>query len=118
MDHWRSEPDTQEAFSQQAVRIQADLLPVDDEKAAWLRVAGGNGRHTVQLVPNRLPPQDRRFARGCCLGVSKRAGEGVQNPLVPGAVGPQEGLWPRAALLRNHSTTTERGIRAVALGTQ
>ena len=27
-----------------------------------------------------------------CLGESKRAGEGVENPLVPGTVGPQEGL--------------------------
>ena len=91
---------------------------VDDEKAAWLRLAGSNGRHTVQLVPKGSSSQDRRLARSFCLGESKRARERVEDSSVSGTVGPQEGFGPRPALLRNHSAPTKRGIRAVALGTQ
>ena len=68
LDHSCSEPETPKACHQQTVRIQTDLLPVDDEEIAWLRLVGSNGRHTVQLVPNGFSPQDRRFAREFCLG--------------------------------------------------
>ena len=56
-------------------------------------------------------------SHGVCLGESKQDGKGMEKPSVPGTAGPQEGLRPRTALLRNHSTTIERGIRAIALGT-
>ena len=68
MDHSRSELVSQNNLSEQIVRIQADLFPVDDEENAWLRLAGSNRKHTVQLVPNGLSSQDRRFARSFCLG--------------------------------------------------
>ena len=54
VDHSRSEPDPhQKAFSEQIVRIQTYFFPVDDEKTAWLRLVGSNGRHTVQLNSKR-----------------------------------------------------------------
>ena len=92
MDHSRSELDPQKAFSEQISRIQTYLFPVDDEKAAWLRLTGSNGRHTLQLVPNELSSQDSRLALSFCLGESKRAREGVEDSFVCGTVGPQEGL--------------------------
>ena len=89
MDHSRSELGAQETIPKQAVRIQANLFLVDDEKAGyvWLEAMGDTQN---QLVPNRIPPQDRRLTRGFCLGESKRVGEGMENPSVPGTARPQE----------------------------
>ena len=79
VDHRRSEPDPKKPFSSKL----SEFFPVDDGKAAWQRLAGSSGRHTVQLVPNRIPPQDRRLARSVCLGESKRVREGVEDSSVP-----------------------------------
>ena len=43
VDHSRSELGPQETIPKQAVRVQADLLLVDDEKAAWLRLVCSYG---------------------------------------------------------------------------